>query len=61
MYANQLDKRKSYSIMYGNQNENYTNGVFVVQDRVCPRASQIPATTTTGTDSTEVNPNMRTK
>ena len=56
MYANQLEKRKSYAIMYGNQNENYTNGVFVVQDRVCPRASQVPATTTT-----DVNPNMRTK
>ena len=45
MYANQLQKRKSYSIMYGNQNENYTNGQFVVQDRVCPRASEIPSTT----------------
>lgn len=61
MYANQLDKRKSYGIMYGNQNENYTNGQFVVQDRVCPRASQIPATTTTTGDSTEVNPDMRKK
>ena len=46
MYANQLQKRKSYSIMYGNQNENYTNGQFVVQDRVCPRASEVPAATT---------------
>jgi len=43
IYANQLDKRKAYSIMYGNENENYTNGQFVVQDRVCPRASMIPA------------------
>ena len=47
LYANQLEKRKSYSIMYGNQNENYANGVFVVQDRVCPRASQIPSATPT--------------
>lgn len=45
MYANQLQKRKNYAIMYGNQNENYDNGVFVVQDRVCPKASQIPAVT----------------
>ena len=45
MYANQLQKRKSYSIMYGNQNENYINGQFVVQDRVCPRSSEIPAPT----------------
>ena len=47
MYANQLQKRKSYAIMYGNQNENYTNGQFVVQDRVCPRASEIPVPTPT--------------
>ena len=45
MYANQLQKRKNYSIMYGNQNLNYeTTGQFVVQDRVCPRASGIPTT-----------------
>lgn len=42
MYANQLQKRVSYAIMYGNQNENYTNGQFVVQDRVCPRSTAIP-------------------
>jgi len=46
MYANMLQKRKSYAIMYGNDNENYTNGQFVVQDKVCPRATTIPATTT---------------
>ena len=61
MYANQLVKRKNYSIMYGNQNENYTNGVFVVQDRVCPRASQVPSATTTSDESSEVNPDMRKK
>lgn len=62
MYANQLVKRKNYFIMYGNQNENYTNGVFVVQDRVCPRASQVPSVTTTNTDTTDkINPNMRKK
>lgn len=61
MYANQLVKRKNYSIMYGNQNENYTNGVFVVQDRVCPRASQVPSETTTSDNSSEVNPDMRKK
>ena len=44
MYANQLQKRKNYGIMYGNQNADYTNGQFVVQDKVCPRASQIPVT-----------------
>ena len=46
MYANQLQKRVSYAIMYGNQNENYTNGQFVVQDRVCPRSTPVPATQT---------------
>lgn len=44
MYANQLQKRVNYSIMYGNQNDNYTNGQFVVQDRVCPRSTAIPIT-----------------
>ena len=47
MYANQLEKRKNYNIMYGNQNAGYINGQFVVQNRVCPRASEIPTTMTT--------------
>ena len=50
MYANQLEKRRNYSIMYGNGNDNYTNGQFVVQDRVCPRASAVPAAATTDGD-----------
>ena len=41
MYANQLQKRVNYGIMYGNQNENYANGQFVVQNRVCPRSTSI--------------------
>ena len=45
MYANQLQKRKNYGIMYGNDNENYTLGQFVVQDRICPRSATIPAVT----------------
>lgn len=60
MYANQLKKRVSYSIMYGNQNENYTEGQFVIQDRVCPRSTPLPTTTTTS-DGEEVNPNTRKK
>ena len=44
MYANQLEKRVNYSIMYGNQNDNYTSGQFVVQNRVCPRSTEIPVT-----------------
>ena len=50
MYANQLQKRKNYGIMYGNDNSNYTLGQFVVQDRVCPQATTLPATTQTTTD-----------
>ena len=45
VYANQLQKRRNYGIMYGNQNPDYANGQFVVQDRICPRASEIPSTT----------------
>ena len=45
MYANMLQKRKNYGIMYGNDNSNYINGQFVVQDRVCPKATPLPATT----------------
>ena len=47
MYANQLQKRKNYGIMYGNDNSNYTLGQFVVQDRVCPKASNLPTTSET--------------
>ena len=57
MYANQLQKRVNYGIMYGNQNDNYaTTGQFVVQDRVCPRSTAIPITaTTSNTDSSSEN------
>ena len=61
MYANQLQKRVNYSIMYGNDNANYTNGQFVIQDRICPKASTIPATTTTSDSNEEINPNTRKK
>ena len=46
MYANQLQKRRNYGIMYGNENDNYTLGQFVVQDKVCPRATTLPTTMT---------------
>ena len=49
MYANQLQKRRNYGIMYGNQNADYPLGQFVVQDKVCPRATTLPATETTTT------------
>lgn len=61
MYANQLKKRVNYSIMYGNQNENYTEGQFVVQDKVCPRSTSLPTSTATNDNEETVNPNMRKK
>ena len=48
VYANQLQTRRSYPIIYGNENPNYdTTGQFVIQGNICPRASGIPATTET--------------
>ena len=44
VWSSQLQKRKNYGIMYGNQNPAYANGQFVIQDRICPRAVTIPAT-----------------
>ena len=47
VYANQLQKRKNYGIMYGSENPGYVNGQFVIQYRICPRASALPAVATT--------------
>lgn len=55
MYSSQLQKRVNYTIMYGNDNANYTNGQIVVQNKVCPKASTIPATTTTSEPSPNVD------
>lgn len=44
VYANQLQKRKSYAIMYGNENPLYAaTGQFVIQNCISPRASTIPS------------------
>lgn len=50
VYSSQLQKRRNYEIMYGSDNSLYTNGQFVIQDRICPKANTIPATTTQTTD-----------
>ena len=42
IYSSQLEKRVNYSIMYGNENAGYVNGQFVIQNKVCPRAANIP-------------------
>ena len=55
VYSSQLQKRVNYTIMYGNDNTNYTNGQIVVQNRVCPKASTIPSTTTTSEPSPNVD------
>lgn len=46
VYSSQLNKRVNYGIMYGNENPDYTNGQFVIQDKICPKASTIPSTNT---------------
>lgn len=43
MYSSQLNKRVNYSIMYGNDNSNYNEGQFVIQNRVCPKSETIPS------------------
>ena len=47
VYSSQLTKRVNYAIMYGDENPGYINGQFVIQDKICPRANTIPATTRT--------------
>lgn len=42
MYANQLDTRTRYPIIYGSMNENYVNGQFVILSRVSPRSVIAP-------------------
>ena len=44
MYANQLDTRIRYPIIYGSMNENYTDGQFIILSCVSPRST---ITTTT--------------
>lgn len=44
VYSSQLKTRVNYAIMYGSENAGYVNGQFVIQNRLCPRASSIPAT-----------------
>lgn len=39
IYANQLRTRYNYAIGYGNANDNYPEGQFVIFNRVCPRAT----------------------
>ena len=39
LYANQLQKRRCYSIMYGNDNINYEEGQFVIQNCVSPKST----------------------
>lgn len=63
VYSSQLQKRVNYGIMYGNQNAGYVNGQFVIQDRICPKSADIPATTTTNSNgennaNTEVTPSI---
>lgn len=58
LYANQLNRRVRYPIGYGNQNDNYENGQFVITSCSCinPRS-----TTSTTTTTTTVNEKTSTK
>lgn len=38
VYANQLKTRIRYTLMYGNDNDNYDNGQFVIQNCLCPKS-----------------------
>lgn len=55
IYSSQLKKRVRYSIGYGNGNTNYTEGQFVVFDRICPRSE---ITTTGEQTTTEPSPSV---
>lgn len=39
VYSSQLQKRRSYTIMFGNDNSDYTNGQFVIQNCISPKSS----------------------
>ena len=41
VYANQLNTRMRYTIMYGNQNTNYPLGQFVIQNCINPRSDTV--------------------
>ena len=45
VYSSQLRTRVNYAIMFGNDNSNYEDGQFVIQNRICPKAVTIPSTT----------------
>ena len=47
VFSSQLQTRRNYAIMYGSGNSLYTNGQFVIQNCLPPKATTIPATTTT--------------
>jgi len=45
LYANQLRKRTRYPIMFGNQNDNYPDGQFVIISKVYPRGITVEGST----------------
>lgn len=66
LYASQVNKRVNYPLIYGNQNENYPEGQFIIPSCNCisPRSTVVSTTTTTGesdNNTAEVNPNTRKK
>ena len=43
VYSSQLQKRRNYTILYGDENTGYVNGQFVIQGNICQKANDIPA------------------
>ena len=44
IWSSQLQKRRCYVITYGDMNDNYTLGQFVIRDKVCPNANVVSET-----------------
>lgn len=51
LYANQLNKRVNYPVGFGNENENYENGQFVVLTCNCLNRKSADAVTGTSVDT----------
>lgn len=55
LYANQVNKRVNYPLIYGNQNTNYPEGQFIIPSCTCinPRGTVTETTTNTTNNSTK--------
>ena len=44
VYANQLQKRTMYRVGYGDSNDNYPDGQFVMHSSICPKSVVVEQT-----------------